>query len=116
MMFTTNTKTRLSSRVFQQSPFVFGAVGLNMALTNDLVRNPAFSASAAGILLFGGNSFGSMAPLVTGFIVKRTGSFDAAFVLAGVLMIMAALISYFMTRVPIEAPSTDDKVVQAAAG
>jgi ACS family glucarate transporter-like MFS transporter len=96
--------------------FVFGAVGLNMALTNDLVRNPAFSASAAGILLFGGNSFGSMAPLVTGFIVKRTGSFDAAFVLAGVLMIMAALISYFMTRVPIEAPSTDDKVVQAAAG
>ena len=41
------------------------------------------------------------APLITGFIVKATGSFDSAFFLAGGLLILGAIISYTMTRQPL---------------
>ncbi|SDF36948.1 MFS transporter [Sporomusa acidovorans] len=81
--------------------FLASTIGLNMTLTNDLVANPAVAGSAFGILLLGGNLFGSMAPVVTGYIVKTTGSFDSAFLLAGVLIIIGALISATMTRKPI---------------
>ena len=96
--------------------FVPTAMGLNMALTNDLVRDPAYSATAASILLFGGNSFGSLAPIVTGYIVKATGSFDAAFILAGMLTITGALISFFMTRQPIGARAAKSHIAPGVAG
>lgn len=81
--------------------FLSSTIGLNMTLTNDLVANPAVAGSAFGILLLGGNLFGSMAPVVTGYIVKTTGSFDSAFLLAGSLIIVGAFISATMTRKPI---------------
>lgn len=82
--------------------FLASAIGLNMTLANDVVANPSVVGNAFGILLFGGNFFGAMAPIVTGYIVKSTGSFDSAFLLAGILIIIGALISYTMTRKPIE--------------
>lgn len=81
--------------------FLSSTIGLNMTLTNDLVATPAVAGTAFGILLLGGNLFGSMAPIVTGYIVKTTGSFDNAFFLAGGLIIIGSLISLFMTRKPI---------------
>jgi ACS family glucarate transporter-like MFS transporter len=41
------------------------------------------------------------APIITGYIVKTTGSFDSAFFLAGGLLILGALISFTMTRRPL---------------
>lgn len=76
-------------------------IGLNMTLVNDLVASPAYAATAVAILLLGGNFFGSLAPVVTGFVVKDTGGFGAAFFLAGALTIVGALLSFFMTRTPI---------------
>ena len=49
----------------------------------------------------GGNIFGLSAPIITGYIVKATGSFDSAFFLAGGLLIVGALISFTMTKRPL---------------
>ena len=54
-----------------------------------------------GFLMLGGNIFGSLVPIATGYIVKWTGSFDLAFYLAGFLLFAAALISFSMTRKPL---------------
>src|SRR3984893_10929681 len=42
---------------------------------------------ATGLLILGGNIFGISAPIVTGYVVQATGSFDMAFVTAGALLV-----------------------------
>lgn len=76
-------------------------IGLNIALVNDLTKEPFMAGSATGCLILGGNTFGLMAPMVTGFISQRTGSFDSGFYVAGALLILGSLISFTMTRKPI---------------
>jgi cyanate permease len=49
----------------------------------------------------GGNIFGSLVPIATGYIVKWTGSFDLAFYLAGFLLLVAAVVCFTMTRKPL---------------
>src|SRR5579864_7256274 len=80
---------------------ISSALSLNIALTNDLVWNPAMVGTAIGFLILGGNIFGSLVPIATGYIVKWTGSFDLAFYLAGLLLFVAALICFTMTRMPL---------------
>ncbi len=80
---------------------ISSALTLNIALTNDLVWNPAMVGTAIGFLILGGNIFGSLVPIATGYIVKWTGSFDRAFYLAGLLLFVAALICFTMTRMPL---------------
>ena len=89
--------------------FIGTAVTLNIALSSDLVWNANMVGTAMGISILGGISFGMVAPIVTGYIVKWTGSFDGAFYVAGALLFVGALISATMTRRPIafdeEAPA-----------
>lgn len=80
---------------------ISGALSLNIALTNDLVWNPEMVGTAIGFLILGGNIFGSLVPIATGYIVKWTGSFDFAFYLAGALLFVAALICFTLTREPL---------------
>jgi sugar phosphate permease len=80
---------------------ISGALSLNIALTNDLVWNPEMVGTAIGFLILGGNIFGSLVPIATGYIVKWTGSFDFAFYLAGFLLFVAALICFTLTRKPL---------------
>jgi MFS family permease len=80
---------------------ISSALSLNIALTNDLVWNPEMVGIATGFLILGGNIFGSLVPIATGYIVKWTGSFDLAFYLAGFLLFVAALICFTMTRRPL---------------
>ena len=80
---------------------ISSALSLNIALTSDLVWNPAMVGTAIGFLILGGNIFGSLVPIATGYIVKWTGSFDLAFYLAGFLLFVAALICFTMTRTPL---------------
>ena len=80
---------------------ISSALSLNIALTNDLVWNPEMVGVAMGFLILGGNIFGSLVPIATGYIVKWTGSFDLAFYLAGFLLFAAALICFTMTRQPL---------------
>jgi len=80
---------------------VSSALTLNIAMTNDLVWQSDLVGTALGILITGGITFGMVAPIITGYIVKETGSFDYAFYLAGALLLIGALISFTMTRRPI---------------
>jgi len=80
---------------------IASALSLNVALTNDLIGDPAIAGTAFGILILGGNTFGLIAPILTGYIVKSTGSFSSAFFLAGAILIFGAFISFSLTRKPI---------------
>ena len=62
-----------------------------LTATLTLPVSPAF-------LVLGGNVFGLLAPIVTGYIVQATGSFASAFVLAGVLALVGAVLSLVLTR------------------
>ncbi len=77
------------------------ALSLNVALANDLTVNPAVAGFLFGILGTGSNVFAILAPIITGFIVQTTGSFNLAFVLDGVVMIAGALSAFLITRHPI---------------
>ena len=82
-----------------------GAAGsaLNFALVTDLVRNPANIGKVTSITVLGGNSFGLMGPIVTGYVVQLSGSFNGTFVAAGVLALIGAAATLTLTRQPIEA-------------
>jgi ACS family glucarate transporter-like MFS transporter len=80
---------------------ISSALSLNIALTNDLVWNAEMVGTATGFLILGGNAFGSLVPIATGYIVKWTGGFNLAFYLAGLLLFVAALICLTMTRSPL---------------
>jgi MFS family permease len=96
------TDTALILTVFSVSLTSIGsAVGLNIALLNDLLRNPANIGRANGILVTGGNLFGVAAPIVTGYVVSGTGNYDYAFLTAGVLLLVGASVSLIFTRDPI---------------
>ena len=86
------------------------ASALNFALVTDLVRNPADIGKVTSITVLGGNSFGMMGPIVTGYVVALTGSFNGTFAVAGVLALIGAAATLTMTRRPIEAyrPATGD--------
>jgi ACS family glucarate transporter-like MFS transporter len=94
--------------------FIGTAVTLNIALSSDLVWNPNMVGTAMGIAILGGISFGAVAPIVTGYIVKSTGSFDGAFYVAGGLLFVGALIAFTMTRQPIHFAEEDP--ASASAG
>ncbi len=81
-------------------PVSFGgtATAANAALANDLLRSPADSGRTFAFMVLGGNVFGLLAPIVTGYIIQITGSFSSAFVLAGVLSLIGAAVSFTFTR------------------
>lgn len=81
-------------------PVSFGgtATAVNAALCNDLLRSQADSGRAFAFMVLGGNVFGLLAPIVTGYIVAATGSFASAFVVAGVLSLIGAAVSLTLTR------------------
>jgi MFS family permease len=89
------------------------ATATNAALTSDLLHSPADAGRAFAFLVLGGNVFGLLAPIVTGYIVAATGSFASAFVLAGVLALIGAALSFGLTRFPLGAP--DESLVPARA-
>ena len=101
------TDTALILGVFSISLTCIGsAVGLNIALLNDLLRNPANIGRANGILVTGGNLVGVAAPIVTGYVVSGTGNYDYAFLVAGILLLIGASVCLIFTRDPI-APEQD---------
>jgi MFS family permease len=81
-------------------PISFGgtATATNAALCNDLLRSQADSGRAFAFMVLGGNVFGLLAPIVTGYIVQATGSFSSAFVLAGAISAIGAVVSFTLTR------------------
>jgi MFS family permease len=80
---------------------IAATTSLNFALLNDLVLTPRDVGVAMAFLVLGGNVFGLLAPIVTGYVVSITGSYDMAFVIAGVLLVVGAASILTLTRHPI---------------
>ena len=70
----------------------------NGALVADVLRSPGDAGRATAFLVLGGNTFGLLAPIVTGYVVAATGSFNAAFVVAGALALVGALAALALVR------------------
>ncbi|HVZ09676.1 MFS transporter [Rhodopila sp.] len=83
------------------------ASALNFALVTDLVRNPVDIGKVTSITVLGGNIFGLMGPIVTGYVVQITGGYSATFVVAGVLAVLGAVCTLSLTRRPIEVSDAD---------
>jgi MFS family permease len=77
------------------------ATGLNSALLADLLPSSSYAGTANGVLVVGGNIFGLMAPIVTGYVIASTGSYDAAWIISGLLLLAGMVITVTMTRRPI---------------
>ena len=84
--------------------------GLNFSLASDLLGNPRDVSRVIAITALGGNFFGLIAPIITGYVVSATGGYQWAFAIAAALLIVGAIITLTMTRKPISpefAPSAN---------
>lgn len=77
------------------------ALAMNYALTSDLLRQGQSVGTLTGLLLTFSNGFGILAPVITGYVVAATKSFDGAFELAGALVLIGATLALTATRRPI---------------
>jgi ACS family glucarate transporter-like MFS transporter len=77
------------------------ALAMNYALTSDLLRQGQGVGTLTGLLLTFSNGFGIAAPVLTGYVVAATNSFDGAFELAAVLVLIGATLALTATRRPI---------------
>jgi cyanate permease len=73
----------------------------NGALVADLLRSPPDAGRAFAFLVLGGNTFGLLAPIVTGYLIEATKSFDSAFIAAGTLALIGAVAALGLSRGPI---------------
>jgi MFS family permease len=71
------------------------------ALVNDLMPNPRDIGVAMGFVIVGGNIFGMLAPIVTGYVIAATGSYGWAFIIAGGLLALGGASILGLTRQPI---------------
>ncbi|HET7889090.1 MAG TPA: MFS transporter [Bradyrhizobium sp.] len=76
--------------------------GLNFTLASDLLRNPRDVSRVVAITAFGGNLFGLIAPIITGYVVAGTGGYTWAFRIAAALLFCGCLATLGLTRRPIE--------------
>lgn len=75
--------------------------GLNFTLASDLLRNPRDVSRVIAITAFGGNLFGLIAPIITGYVVAGTGGYDWAFRIAAILLLCGGVATLALTRRPI---------------
>jgi MFS family permease len=79
---------------------IASTTSLNFALLNDLLPNSRDVAKAMAFVVVGGNIFGMIAPIATGYVVAASGSYDWAFGIAGLLLLAGATVVLTMTRSP----------------
>jgi len=84
------------------------AITLNIALTADLIVDEASGGLAFALLILGGNAFGLVAPIATGFLVGSTGSFTVPFVLAVVLLVTGAVLTWTLVTRSLQPKQRDE--------
>lgn len=89
------------------------AVASNLSLVNDLLPSGEDSGTAIGFISTGGNLFGLMAPIATGYVISVTHAYLAGFVIAGALVLAGALVTLTLTRRPIR-PTEESRDVRFA--
>lgn len=79
---------------------IASTTSLNFALMNDLLPSAKDVGKVMAFVVIGGNIFGMVAPIATGYVIDATGSYDWAFGIAGILLVLGACITVTMTRRP----------------
>jgi ACS family glucarate transporter-like MFS transporter len=79
---------------------IASTTSLNFALLNDLLPSSRDVAKAMAFVVVGGQIFGMIAPIATGYVIDATGSYDWAFGIAGLLLLVGATVVLTMTRAP----------------
>lgn len=82
--------------------FMGAASGANLALLADMLADARKLGSITGVMLTISNLIGILAPVLTGYILAITGSFDAAWYLGASGLIVAAIMAVLLVRKPIE--------------
>ncbi|SFN32362.1 D-galactonate transporter [Izhakiella capsodis] len=85
--------------------FLYITGAIYWAIIQDIVHKSRIGGVSGFIHLVGSIS-GIIGPIVTGFIVQRTGHFDSAFVLAGGVAALGALLVLFVIKSPKVADNT----------
>jgi ACS family glucarate transporter-like MFS transporter len=93
---------------------IASTTALNYALLNDLLPSSTHIAKAMAFLVAGGNCFGMIAPIATGYVIQATGSYNWAFGIAGLLLLAGAIIVMTMTRAPIVNTELPKQLLQSA--
>ena len=78
---------------------------LNYALAADLIHDRSSAGAVFGLLVLGGNSFGFVAPILTGFIIARTHQYTLSFALAALLLVAGMAVSWLVVRRPLQPAS-----------
>ena len=87
----------------------------NFSLLSDMLPNQRDIAKAMGFVIVGGNVFGLLAPIVTGYVISMTGKYDYAFAIAGVLLLTGIVITLTMTYRPITAGDAGESRIDMAS-
>jgi dipeptide/tripeptide permease len=69
-----------------------------------------------GILATGGNAFGMLAPVVTGYLISGTGGYETAFQIAGALLAVGAIVSFLFTRTTIGTQTPEWEAAESRVG
>lgn len=85
---------------------IASTTSLNFALLNDLLPSAKNVGKAMAFVVVGGNIFGMVAPIATGYVIAATGSYDWAFGIAGILLLGGATITLTMIRRPMLAKTS----------
>jgi MFS family permease len=78
--------------------FASAGPAANATLTSDLLRSPADAGRAFAFLVLGGNLFGLMAPIVTGYLVEASSGFSSAFIAGGTLALIGSAVTLVLSR------------------
>ncbi|GAA4323205.1 hypothetical protein GCM10023144_03870 [Pigmentiphaga soli] len=81
--------------------FATAANTMNLALTGDLIVDKDSAGAAYGLLILGGNTFGFLAPLITGYVIQVTHSYTWSFIIAGLFMV-AGIVSLSLVKRPLQ--------------
>jgi MFS family permease len=88
------------------------SLSLNITQGNDLLRDGNYAGMSVSFLIMGGNVFGLIAPVVTGYIVGKTGGYVGAFIVAGLLLWLGSFVSFVFTRRPIITDSPSERAIK----
>ncbi|MBI6844199.1 hypothetical protein YA0016_21000 [Pseudomonas syringae] len=84
---------------------------------NDMLPSSGDVGWAMAFVVVGGNIFGMLAPIVTGYVITATGSYNWAFAIAGGLLVTGAIVILSMIRkpmIPIEQLATGPLIARIA--
>ncbi len=84
--------------------FLYLTGAIYWAIIQDVVHKSKVG-SASGFIHLVGSVSGIVGPVATGFIVQNTGKFDSAFLLAGGIAALGAILVFFVVKAPKQAAS-----------